>query len=117
MNTTSNVTTNATVSTLMSFLNAEYNMNKVADYVHMKESRTIDSRYINISTYDTICTVEETTVTDETFTLIEGRYADECEHDTAYHSDCRQSPGIAGIFYCIHRFSGIMILSERRCFL
>ena len=32
-------------------------------------------------------------------------------------SDCRQSPGIAGIFYCIHRFSGIMILSERRCFL
>lgn len=85
MNTTSNVTTNATVSTLMSLLNAEYNMNKVADYVHMKESRTIDSRYINISTYDTICTVEETTVTDETFTLIEGRYADECEHDTAYH--------------------------------
>ena len=49
MNTTSNVTTNATVSTLMSLLNAEYNMNKVADYVHMKESRTIDSRYINIS--------------------------------------------------------------------
>lgn len=43
MNTTSNVTTNATVSTLMSLLNAEYNMNKVADYVHMKESRTIDS--------------------------------------------------------------------------
>lgn len=85
MNTTGNVTTNATVSTLMSLLNAEYNMNKVADYVHMKESRTIDSRYINISTYDTICTVEETTVTDETFTLIEGRYADECEHDTAYH--------------------------------
>ena len=40
MNTTSNVTTNATVSTLMSLLNAEYNMNKVADYVHMKESRT-----------------------------------------------------------------------------
>ena len=33
------------------------------------------------------------------------------------NSDCRQSPGIAGIFYCIHRFSGIMILSERRCFL
>ena len=32
-------------------------------------------------------------------------------------ADCRQSPGIAGIFYCIHRFSGIMILSERRCFL
>ena len=26
------------------------------------------------------------------------------------------SPGIAGIFYYIHRFSGIMTLSERRCF-
>lgn len=85
MNTTINVTPNATESTLMSLLNTEYNMNKVADFVHMKESRTIDSRQINISTYDTICTVEETTVTDETFTLIEGRYADECEHDTAYH--------------------------------
>ena len=31
-------------------------------------------------------------------------------------SDRRQSPGIAGIFYYIHRFSGIMTLSERRCF-
>lgn len=80
-----NITSNVTESTLMSLLNTEYNMSKVADFVHMKESRTIDSRHINISTYDTICTVEETTVTDDTFTLIEGRYADECEHDTAYH--------------------------------
>lgn len=85
MNTTSNVTSNATKSTLMSLLNTEYNMSKVADFVHMKESRTIGSRHINISTYDTTCTIEETTVTDESFTLIEGRYADECEHDTAYH--------------------------------
>ena len=32
-------------------------------------------------------------------------------------SDCRQSPGICRDFYYEHCFSGIIELSERRCFL
>nr|DAP84498.1 MAG TPA: hypothetical protein [Caudoviricetes sp.] len=32
-------------------------------------------------------------------------------------SDCRQSPGICRDFYYEHCFSGIIKLSERRCFL
>lgn len=32
-------------------------------------------------------------------------------------SDCRQSPGICRDFYYEHCFSGIIQLSERRCFL
>lgn len=32
-------------------------------------------------------------------------------------ADCRQSPGICRDFYYEHCFSGIIELSERRCFL
>ena len=32
-------------------------------------------------------------------------------------ADCRQSPGICRDFYYEHCFSGIIKLSERRCFL
>lgn len=32
-------------------------------------------------------------------------------------ADCRQSPGICRDFYYEHCFSGIIQLSERRCFL
>ena len=56
---------------------------------------------------------------DGTVENVSSREAEQ-DYSTALYwllSDCRQSPGIAGIFYCIHRFSGIMILSERRCFL
>ena len=37
--------------------------------------------------------------------------------DSEEVSDCRQSPGICRDFYYEHCFSGIIELSERRCFL
>lgn len=37
--------------------------------------------------------------------------------ETLTFSDCRQSPGICRDFYYEHCFSGIIELSERRCFL
>ena len=46
--------------------------------------------------------------------------SDKVKYDRALRmqcSDCRQSPGICRDFYYEHCFSGIIELSERRCFL
>ena len=48
------------------------------------------------------------------FLLVEGQKRDIYQVDIA---DCRQSPGICRNFYYEHCFSGIIELSERRCFL
>lgn len=45
------------------------------------------------------------------------RWLDEHHLNRLPISDCRQSPGICRDFYYEHCFSGIIQLSERRCFL
>lgn len=93
---TNNVTTDQTAVTknaigeiLASLLGTEYNLDKIATLVGMKDYQASrKSHTFHISTFESECTVEETVVTDNFLTLTEGRYIDDIwEHsnDSDYH--------------------------------
>ena len=75
----------AIATILTALLGSTYDINKVAELLEMSKNRTIEVDTFHISTFNTDCEVEETTVADDNFVLIEGRYADDRKHDSAYH--------------------------------
>lgn len=76
---------NAIEATLATLLGTPYSINKATDLVGINEDSTINMDTFHISTSHTDCKVKETRITDDNFTLTEGRYVDGHEHETMYH--------------------------------
>lgn len=76
---------NATKATLTALVGTAYDINKVADFVGMKECRVAKEKQFGICTFHNNCEIKETILTDNSLVLMEGRYVEENKHDSAYH--------------------------------
>ncbi len=81
-----NVKKSATEKALTALVGTQYSINELINSVHMKENRVVIKKNLTIVNDSTnCCPIEETIVTDGTFTVTEGRYVEVCEHDSQYH--------------------------------
>lgn len=85
MNTINVTDKNVTKTTLTALVGTEYDINKVADFVGMKECRVAKEKQFGICTFHNNCEIKETILTDNSLVLMEGRYVEENKHDSAYH--------------------------------